>query len=88
MTLMLMVIRLITTDLQALSHILAHAYDYPKPDFVKDSMAAIAGYDGLIVVEGEVHKRQRKILVSACFCVLMRGGADNFGRHPRSRLRI
>jgi len=58
--------RLITTDLQALSYILAHAYDYPKPDFVKDSMAAMAvGYEGLIVVEGEVHKRQRKILTPA-----------------------
>jgi cytochrome P450 len=57
--------RLITTDLHAISYILAHAYDYPKPDFVRDSLATMAaGHEGLLTVEGDVHKRQRRILVS------------------------
>jgi len=59
---------LITTDLQALSYILSHAYEYPKPDFIKDTMASMgAGYEGLITVDGDVHKRQRKILVRLFF---------------------
>ncbi|KAK0464724.1 cytochrome P450 [Desarmillaria tabescens] len=58
--------RLMTTDPVALSYILGHAYDYPKPDFVRDSLAAMgAGHEGLLTSEGEVHKRQRKILSPA-----------------------
>ncbi|KAJ6620746.1 cytochrome P450 [Mycena sp. CBHHK59/15] len=57
--------RLMTTDPVAVAHILGNAYDYPKPDFVRDSLATMAvGYDGLLTVEGDAHKRQRKILVS------------------------
>ncbi|KAJ7134340.1 cytochrome P450 [Mycena epipterygia] len=58
--------RLMTTDPVAVAHILGNAYDYPKPDFVRDSLATMAaGYDGLLVVEGDAHKRQRKILTPA-----------------------
>lgn len=58
--------RLMTTDPVALSHILGHAYDYPKPDFVRDSLAAMgAGNEGLLTSEGDVHRRQRKILSPA-----------------------
>ncbi|KAK0222053.1 cytochrome P450 [Armillaria fumosa] len=58
--------RLMTTDPVALSHILGHAYDYPKPDFVRDTLAAMgAGHEGLVTSEGEVHRRQRKILSPA-----------------------
>lgn len=54
-----------TTDPVAIAHILGNAYDYPKPDFVRDSLATmVAGHEGLLTVEGEAHKRQRKILVS------------------------
>ena len=61
---------LITTDLRAISHILSHAYDYPKPDFVRDSLATMgAGQEGLLTVEGDVHRRQRRILVSPFFQV-------------------
>jgi hypothetical protein len=57
--------RLMTIDLAAVAHIFGHAYDYPKPDFIRDSLAQMAaGHGGLLTVEGEVHKRQRKILVS------------------------
>ncbi|KAJ7246417.1 cytochrome P450 [Mycena rebaudengoi] len=58
--------RLMTTDPVAVAHILGNAYDYPKPDFVRDSLATmVAGHDGLLTVEGSVHKRQRKILTPA-----------------------
>lgn len=58
--------RLMTTDPVAISHILAHAYEYPKPDFVRDSLASMAaGHDGLLTVEGDQHRRQRRILSPA-----------------------
>ncbi|KAG6903285.1 hypothetical protein C0995_000180 [Termitomyces sp. Mi166 len=58
--------RLITTDPTALAHVLAHAYDYPKPDFVRDSLASMgAGYHGILTAEGDTHRRQRRILSPA-----------------------
>ncbi|KAJ7081387.1 cytochrome P450 [Mycena belliarum] len=58
--------RLMTTDPAAVAHILGNAYDYPKPDFVRDSLATMAaGHDGLLTVEGDAHRRQRKILTPA-----------------------
>ncbi|PPQ81273.1 hypothetical protein CVT25_015057 [Psilocybe cyanescens] len=58
--------RLMTTDPVAIAHILGNAYHYPKPDFVRDSLASMtAGHNGLLVVEGADHKRQRKILTPA-----------------------
>ncbi|KAI0078237.1 cytochrome P450 [Panus rudis PR-1116 ss-1] len=58
--------RLMTTDPVAVSHILGHAYDFPKPDFIRDALASMAaGHDGLLTTEGEVHRRQRKILSPA-----------------------
>ncbi|KAG6854684.1 hypothetical protein C0991_003333 [Blastosporella zonata] len=58
--------RLITTDLAALAHVLSRAYEYPKPDFVRESLASMgAGHDGVLTVEGEVHRRQRRILAPA-----------------------
>jgi len=48
-----------TTDPVAVAHILGNAYQYPKPDFVRDSLASMAaGREGLLTVEGEDHRRQ------------------------------
>ncbi|THV03802.1 cytochrome P450 [Dendrothele bispora CBS 962.96] len=58
--------RLMTTDPLAVAHILGNAYSYPKPDFVRDSLATMAaGHDGLLTSEGEQHRKQRKILTPA-----------------------
>ena len=54
--------RLMTTDPVAVAHILGHGYDYPKPDFVRDALASMAaGHEGLLVVEGEDHRRQVRL---------------------------
>lgn len=51
--------RLMTTDPVAIAYILRNAYDYPKPDFVRESLATMAaGHHGLLVVEGDEHRRQ------------------------------
>ncbi len=51
--------RLITTEPVAIAHILGRGYDYPKPDFIKDALASMAaGHEGLLTVEGEVHRKQ------------------------------
>ena len=51
--------RLLTTDPAALAWILGRAYEFPKPEFVRESLAAMAaGQDGLLTVEGDVHRRQ------------------------------
>ena len=54
--------RLMTTDPVAVGHILSRAYEFPKPDFIRDSLASMAaGNDGLLVVEGEDHRRQESL---------------------------
>lgn len=51
--------RLLTTDPTALSYILGHAYDFPKPKFITEALAEMgAGHDGLLTAQGDVHKRQ------------------------------
>ncbi|KAF8802410.1 cytochrome P450 [Phlegmacium glaucopus] len=53
--------RILTTDLKAINHILFNSYDYPKPDTVSYTFRQIFG-NGVLSVEGDVHKHQRKIL--------------------------
>ncbi|CAH7669604.1 cytochrome P450 monooxygenase, partial [Phakopsora pachyrhizi] len=54
--------RIATIDPKALNHVLVkNSYDYPKPDAVRKDMTKILGH-GLVLVEGDVHKRQRKLL--------------------------
>lgn len=58
--------RLITTDPLALAYILGHAYDFPKPDFITEALAeACAGHEGLLTAQGDIHRRQRRILNQA-----------------------
>lgn len=56
--------RLMLCDTEAIKYVLGRAYEYPKPDFVRDSLASMAaGYEGLLTAEGEMHKKQRRIIV-------------------------
>jgi hypothetical protein len=51
--------RLATTDPVAVAHILGNAYDYIKPEFIRDSLASMGlGFDGLLTVDGDRHKQQ------------------------------
>jgi cytochrome P450 len=51
---------LLLTDPSSLSEVLVHkAYDYEKPSFIRQFLRIVLG-DGLIVVEGDEHKFQRK----------------------------
>ncbi|KAH6919107.1 cytochrome P450 [Coprinopsis sp. MPI-PUGE-AT-0042] len=63
--------RLYTTDLKALSHILARSDIYQKPEPAKYALSQLLG-DGLIVVEGEEHKNQRRVMNPAFSAVAIR----------------
>ncbi|CAH7689761.1 cytochrome P450 monooxygenase, partial [Phakopsora pachyrhizi] len=55
-------IGLSTVDPVALKHILVKkAYDYPKPEHLRNEMIKLVGL-GLLLSEGDDHKRQRKLL--------------------------
>ncbi|KAF4615471.1 hypothetical protein D9613_003375 [Agrocybe pediades] len=58
---MLGVTRLCTVDLKAINYVLMHSNDYQKPEPVIYHLQRIVG-QGLLVVEGDVHKQRRKIL--------------------------
>jgi hypothetical protein len=53
--------RLVTTDLKAIGHILAHPDAFPKPDAAQNFLRYIFG-DGLLVSQGAAHRMQRKIM--------------------------
>jgi cytochrome P450 len=54
--------RLVISDKRALRHIMTeHAYEYPKPDDSRRELAFVVG-DGLLSSEGDVHRKQKRIL--------------------------
>ncbi|KAF7362968.1 hypothetical protein MVEN_00648400 [Mycena venus] len=50
-----------TTDTKAIHHFLSNTHIYQKSDGARFTLARIVG-PGILVVEGEVHKQQRKIM--------------------------
>ncbi|KAJ7141737.1 cytochrome P450 [Mycena crocata] len=50
-----------TADTQALHHILSNTHVYQKPEGARVSLGRVVG-PGILVVEGDVHKQQRKIM--------------------------
>ncbi|KII85490.1 hypothetical protein PLICRDRAFT_56724 [Plicaturopsis crispa FD-325 SS-3] len=58
---MLSIRSLFTLDTKALAYILGHSDIYQKSDAVRYSLSRVLG-QGLLVVEGEQHKLQRKIM--------------------------
>ncbi|KAF8143490.1 cytochrome P450 [Mycena galopus ATCC 62051] len=53
--------QLYTTDTKAVQHILSNSYLYEKPAAGRYFLGRVVG-PGVLVVEGDVHKKQRKIL--------------------------
>jgi cytochrome P450 len=53
--------RLCTMDTRAINHVLTHSYDYQKPEHVRYNLSQILGH-GVLFVEGDKHKQQRKIM--------------------------
>ncbi|KAN0061905.1 hypothetical protein ACQY0O_005900 [Thecaphora frezii] len=58
--------RLLLGDVKAMGHVLsaANSYDYPKPTPSRMVLQQLLG-PGVLVAEGDVHKRQRKVLQPA-----------------------
>ncbi|WFD01272.1 hypothetical protein MYAM1_004034 [Malassezia yamatoensis] len=63
---MFQVQRVLLADPKALIHVLspAKAYQYPKPEYTSAFLTAALG-QGLVSIEGDVHRRQRKIIAPA-----------------------
>ncbi|KDR80817.1 hypothetical protein GALMADRAFT_241271 [Galerina marginata CBS 339.88] len=53
--------RLYTTDVKAINHIMMNNYTYQRPEIARYSLSQILG-DGILVVEEDKHKQQRKIM--------------------------
>ncbi|OSX62243.1 hypothetical protein POSPLADRAFT_1046615 [Postia placenta MAD-698-R-SB12] len=53
--------RLYTLDTRALGHILNHSNDYFKPELARHTLSSILG-EGLVVAEGEQHRRQASFM--------------------------
>ncbi|KAI9059128.1 cytochrome P450 [Trametes sanguinea] len=58
---LLMEPRLWTLDARALSHILAHDEDYGRPEMTSKTLGELLGR-GVLLVEGEEHRQQRRIM--------------------------
>lgn len=69
--------RVYTIDMRAMNHILTHSYDFPKPPLARWSLSQILGA-GLLVVEGEQHRQQRRILNPAFGPAQIRGLTEVF----------
>ncbi|KAE8151190.1 cytochrome P450 [Aspergillus avenaceus] len=58
--------RILPVGPKALSELLVQkAYEFPKPGFIRAALRRLAGGHGLLLVEGDDHKKQRKNLLPA-----------------------
>ncbi|KAL7411750.1 putative cytochrome P450 [Mrakia frigida] len=64
-------IRFFTADPRAINHIMSNCYDYPKPGAVRRGLAEMLG-NGILSAEGDVHKRQRRIMLPSFSAASMR----------------
>lgn len=55
--------QLFTIDTKAVQHVLTHYLSYPKPEMVRYRLSMLMG-NGLVLVEGDRHREQRRIMVS------------------------
>jgi cytochrome P450 len=55
--------QIVLGDPKAIQHIFSsHVYDYPKPNNTVRLLSQVIGMGGVLLVEGEVHRKQRKML--------------------------
>ncbi|KAG8900785.1 hypothetical protein FRB99_005759 [Tulasnella sp. 403] len=57
--------QLLTIDPRAIAYVVNHNYDFPRPPRLRESLRIIIG-QGLLAVEGDDHRRQRRIM-DPCF---------------------
>ncbi|ODN79874.1 hypothetical protein L202_03767 [Cryptococcus amylolentus CBS 6039] len=55
-----------TTDPTALNYIVSHPDLFPKPKYIWTEIASVGGGEGLVMAEGDQHRKQRKVL-NGCF---------------------
>ncbi|KAF9036825.1 cytochrome P450 [Panaeolus papilionaceus] len=53
--------QLFTIDTKAVQHVLTHYLSYPKPEMVRYRLSMLMG-NGLVLVEGDRHREQRRIM--------------------------
>ncbi|KAG0275708.1 hypothetical protein BGZ97_010235, partial [Linnemannia gamsii] len=55
--------QIVLGDPKAIQHVFSsHVYDYPKPNNTVRLLSQVIGMGGVLLVEGEVHRKQRKML--------------------------
>ncbi|TFY74216.1 hypothetical protein EWM64_g9797, partial [Hericium alpestre] len=69
--------RVLTLDLRAINHVLSHPMIYEKPEQVRRSLGEFLG-QGLLFVEGDQHKQQRRIMSPAFGPTQVRALTDIF----------
>jgi len=52
---------LLTMDTRAINYVLMNSDDFQKPDITRSNLASLLG-EGLLVVEGDKHRQERKIM--------------------------
>jgi hypothetical protein len=74
--------RLLMADARAMNHVLGQgqSYEYPKPEGSRKFLEELLG-NGLLVAEGDVHKRQRRILQPAFSVSAIRNLTPTFFHH-------
>ncbi|KAI0037006.1 cytochrome P450 [Vararia minispora EC-137] len=56
--------RLFVLDVRAVTHIINYSNDYQKPEFTRLAISRLFG-EGILMAEGEVHKKQRRVMSPA-----------------------
>lgn len=64
--------RLYTLDTRAIHHVLTHSNDYPKMELSRYFLTQVTGH-GLIVAEGDLHRKQRRVMNPAFGPTQIRG---------------
>lgn len=77
--------RLMLADPRAMNYILGQgqSYDYAKPEQTRKFLVELLG-NGLLVAEGDIHKRQRKILQPAFSVSAIRDLTPRFFKHANN----